>query len=310
MIPIHVITGFLGSGKTTLLKRILDEYADRKRVAIIQNEFAPTGVDGKELQGNNQNFTLVEINNGSVFCVCRLHHFLDTLKNVIEKHKPDVIFLEASGLADPINIMEIFQSETISGKIQPANIITVVDALNFAKLWNKMSRYRHQIMIADKVIVNKLDLSDNDQAALLDDRIAEINPFAEIIHSSYCKVPLCRIMHNVKFHHAANCFIHQPSEGKPEMSVLVMRAHGEITKENVTRFVTIMQAKCIRIKGLVNLTSGKTALVQSVFDTFEIKEINNYQGANEFIFFGHDLTLKEIKMYFTNFVTLPDKLPT
>lgn len=63
-----------------------------------------------------------------------------------------------------------------------------------------------------------------------------------------------------------------------------MRALGKIEKDDVARFIATMQAKCFRIKGFVNILSGKTVLVQSVFDTFEIKEINNYQGANEFTF--------------------------
>lgn len=310
MIPIHIITGFLGSGKTTLLKRILDEYACRKRIAIIQNEFAPTGIDGKELQRTSRNFTLVEINNGSVFCVCRLHHFLETLTMVVEKHKPDLIFLEASGLADPINIMEIFQSEKISRQIHPANIITVVDALNINRLWDKMARYRHQIMIADKIIVNKLDLSENQQMALLDDRIAEINPFAEIIHSSYCKVPLPRILHHVKVHRAANGFSNLSSEGRPDMNVMVMRTHGRIEKEDLIWFIGIMQPKCARIKGFVNIADGEAVLVQTVFDFFEIREVNNHQGANEFIFFGDGLDLKEIKMTFSNLVANTKKIAT
>jgi G3E family GTPase len=46
-IPFHLVTGFLGCGKTSFLKEFLSLYADKQRIAIIQNEFANAGVDGR-----------------------------------------------------------------------------------------------------------------------------------------------------------------------------------------------------------------------------------------------------------------------
>jgi len=59
MIPFYLITGFLGSGKTTLLKNILARYSGDKRIAVIQNEFAPAGIDGIELK-------IIKINDGQI----------------------------------------------------------------------------------------------------------------------------------------------------------------------------------------------------------------------------------------------------
>ena len=49
-IPFHIVSGFLGSGKTTFLKRIIDSYSDKYKLGIIQNEFAPSNIDGVELK--------------------------------------------------------------------------------------------------------------------------------------------------------------------------------------------------------------------------------------------------------------------
>ena len=43
-IPVTILTGFLGAGKTTLLNRILAEQHGH-RIAVIENEFGPAGVD-------------------------------------------------------------------------------------------------------------------------------------------------------------------------------------------------------------------------------------------------------------------------
>ena len=109
MIPFYIVTGWLGSGKTTLLKNILSKYGNKTRIAVIQNEFAPTGVDGKELKDTGQPFELIEVNNGSVFCVCQLDNFTEALDKLALDYNPDVIFLESSGLADPISIAEILR---------------------------------------------------------------------------------------------------------------------------------------------------------------------------------------------------------
>lgn len=95
-IPFYLVTGFLGSGKTTLLKRYLDKYSDEKKIAVIQNEFAEINVDSRELRKTGKSFELLEMNNGSVFCVCLLGDFVSSLSDFILQHHPDMIVLEAS----------------------------------------------------------------------------------------------------------------------------------------------------------------------------------------------------------------------
>ena len=108
-----LISGFLGSGKTTLLKNLLSLHKG-KRIAVIQNEFAPSGVDGKELQLTDTSFKLVEINNGSVFCVCLLSNFIENITKLITEYNPEIIYLEASGISDPISICELLNNEAIN----------------------------------------------------------------------------------------------------------------------------------------------------------------------------------------------------
>ena len=108
----------MGSGKTTFLKRMLAAHQSEKKIAIIQNEFAPANIDGEDLKRDGKNFEILEINNGSVFCVCLLSNFISSLTEFIKAHKPDVIFLEASGLSDPIAIAQLLDFEDLVNQIK------------------------------------------------------------------------------------------------------------------------------------------------------------------------------------------------
>ncbi|MEG1549226.1 MAG: GTP-binding protein, partial [Ruthenibacterium sp.] len=66
---LYCITGFLGAGKTTFLKNFIRLFEHRK-IFLLINEFGKVGVDASLLRAMHA--TLAEINNGSIFCACRL----------------------------------------------------------------------------------------------------------------------------------------------------------------------------------------------------------------------------------------------
>ena len=160
-IPFHIISGFLGSGKTTFLKRIIDQYSAEKKIGIIQNEFAPANIDGAELKQSGKDFNLLEINNGSVFCVCLLGDFVKSLEKFVDEYQPDDIIIEASGLSDTTSISEIIAASSLADKIYLASNWCIVDAPNFAKVGFMKQRVSHQLRMADIVVVNKTDLIEN-----------------------------------------------------------------------------------------------------------------------------------------------------
>lgn len=103
MSRLYLITGFLGAGKTIFLKQFMKQFSS-ERMHIIVNEFGKEGIDGELL--SELGIALDEINNGSIFCSCRLDKFENVLQQVLQE-KPDVIIVEASGLSDPTNVKKI-----------------------------------------------------------------------------------------------------------------------------------------------------------------------------------------------------------
>ncbi len=305
IIPFYLVTGFLGSGKTTLLKNILIGYSGKKRIAVIQNEFAPSGIDGVELKMTGAGFRLVEINNGSVFCVCLMANFVESVQDIIEEYKPEMIFLEASGLSDPVNIIELLGGDGLNGRVGLENVITIVDAPNFEKGRKTLPRFRHQIMIADAVLINKSDIFDGSMA-LLHDQIRAMNPLAEIIETDYCKTDLKRLIFpgiipenksslSGTGQKVAAAFTGSKPGGRPDINACVLRAHEKLTPRGLRSLIGELQEISPRIKGFVNMKNGDVMSVQTVYEHCEINQLAGYEGPTELIAFGRELTPRYLR---------------
>lgn len=295
MIKFNLITGFLGSGKTTLLGNLLQELSAKNRIAVIQNEFAPSGIDGKELKRQSNDFKLVEINYGSVFCVCQLSNFINNLLKLIKDYKPDIIFLEASGLADPISIIELLQSEELKDKVALDKSICLVDAPNFIKGLSSLVRYKHQIMVADKIILNKTDLFEGN-ITNIDSKLSELNHFADIIHTTYAQISWADLEVDISKKGAASkLYINKAPGGQPDIKACVLRIHDKISHQSLQSFIAELQTVCIRIKGYLNLKDGKVVSVHSVYNESEFEELKNYTGPSELIIFSTLLSIKSLR---------------
>ncbi len=299
MIPFYIVCGFLGSGKTALVGEMLATYSEQYRIAVIQNEFAPNGIDGQDLKRRGHDFHLTEINNGSVFCVCQLSNFIEMLQKLVRGHKPDMILLEPSGLSDPVNVIELLQVPGIRDKVGLARIFTLVDAPNYDKGLKTLPRFRHQIMIADTLIVNKTDQYSGDPK-VFNAKLNQLNPFAKILYTSYCNIPMDEILNNKDDHKAARRYLGQGSGGRPEIHSVVLRTHQTIDKKKLGFFMDRLSRVSIRFKGFIKLEGGNHAAIQGVYGDNHYEIIQNYTGPGEIIAFGEGLTVGVVKDIFDN----------
>ncbi len=173
-----VISGFLGSGKTTLLLTLAKTFSGQgRKVAIIENEVGKTGVDGELLKA--EGLSVREIYSGCVCCSLR-HDLIHTLLELEREVKPDIVFLEPSGVAGPKQIQHCLCG--YSGEIEKTVMVAVVDAERLPAIRDFSIPLVHDgIEIADLVAVNKADRVSPEQLTELQRRLLEVNPSAELI---------------------------------------------------------------------------------------------------------------------------------
>lgn len=301
-IPFVLVTGFLGSGKTTFLKHVLNQFASKMKIGIIQNEYAPANIDGTELQRDGANFEILEINNGSVFCVCLLGNFISSLQNFVHIHRPDMIFLEASGLSDPISVAQLLDFKDLKNDLYLAKVWTIIDATCFLKQHNYMTRLQHQVRVADVVIINKTDRSTEKEIQEIEKEIELLNPFAKMLKSTYCTIDdedlIIENLPNTVAKNTENQNTNFESCGRPEIGVGVLRSARSISSERLMEFIDNYSKKTIRIKGFAKLSGGNGMAIQTSFEHKEFRIIKNFSGSTEIIVMGEEFNLSEFSRYY------------
>jgi G3E family GTPase len=187
-IPVTVLTGYLGAGKTTLLNRILSENHGKK-FAVVINEFGELGVDNDLVVDADEE--VFEMNNGCICCTVRgdLIRIIGGLMK--RRDRFDGIIVETTGLADPAPVAQtFFADEDVKRATRLDAIVTVVDAKHLPARLKDSPEAEEQIAFADIVVLNKMDLVTEAEAAEVERRIRAINPHAEIRRSVRSDVPI------------------------------------------------------------------------------------------------------------------------
>jgi G3E family GTPase len=187
-IAVYLITGFLGSGKTTFLKRIISSFPEDRRLMILMNEFGEIGIDGPLVQ--DRELEILEISKGSIFCVCVKTDFIKGLYRIANEIKPDVILIEATGVANPKQLKQDLVLPIFHNRFFLAEQFCIVDAANFESAYETYASVEKQIETASVFIINKTDLASSQQIQTAKDLILKHRETAVFFETTYAAVPL------------------------------------------------------------------------------------------------------------------------
>jgi len=298
-IPLYLISGFLGSGKSSFLLNILEKLGDRKKIGIVQNEFSSINIDSKILKESNKSYSILEVNHGSIFCLCLLNDFIPSLSDFIDKEQPETIFIEATGLSDPMAIIRMVNSPLLSSKIRFSKAYTIVDGYMFEKQIKMLKSVSNQIKIADTVLINKCDKINSEESVNISNKVKECNPFCNVLFTEYAKLPdyeIDIILNNSSYAQSLTNFNEdecKPLSAPPDIKVETIITSQKISKENFGTLAELLKP-LIRAKGFLRATDGSNWAVQAVSGDVSFREYNSELLRSEMVIFGKGLNAKLI----------------
>jgi len=297
-IPFYTLSGFLGSGKTTFLQRILNaENPPYKRIAVVENDFAPLGVDAALLP-EKDNYRVLEINNGSVFCVCLLGGFVSSLSKFIEQHSPDCVILEASGLSWPLSIINLMEKGDLATKIYPAAEICIVDARTFAGRRKVFGQVEQSISYADTVILNKCDLCSETEIAAAKAEISKLNPFCTVFETSYSDVDVNTVLLNPNRTPEDSKRTAKGSLCSPENIESKVFSSAKILPAARKDEFLALASKCIRAKGFFNCSDGKRYMLQCASGISQAIPTEKKSAMSQIVFIGDNVKDLDLSAFF------------
>ncbi|WP_245583480.1 CobW family GTP-binding protein [Paenibacillus assamensis] len=195
-IPVVILAGFLGSGKTTLLQQWTQQCLQQgMKPAVIMNEAGDVNLDGQLLP---EEVNMEELLGGCICCSIRGDFGLKLLE-LVQEHQPDVVYVECTGIAEPMELVDALTDVSLYAPVQLTHIVTLVDSLQMSH-WiddtasvSKPSRkmmhlLQEQIRAANLLIVNKCDLVQEKDIQRVEQQLKQWNKEATIVYAEQAQV--------------------------------------------------------------------------------------------------------------------------
>ncbi|MCQ9878491.1 GTPase, partial [Pseudomonas aeruginosa] len=274
-IPVTVLTGFLGAGKTTLLKYLLQAEHGMK-IAVIENEYSETPIDGQLL--GVEPVQVMTLSNGCV--CCSINTDLEKALFLLLERRDngeidfDRLVIECTGLADPAPVAQtFFADEELCQRYVLDGIITLVDAAN-AERHLQETIAQAQVGFADRILVSKTDLVDAATFEALGQRLQWINRRALVHVVEHGRIDLAHLLDVRGFNLNADLGpgiglrplrAVAAKDSRDRIGTLVLRSDTPLDLERLSEFMDDLLQwhgnSLLRYKGVLNIADEPRRLV-------------------------------------------------
>ncbi|MNF48753.1 putative GTP-binding protein YjiA [compost metagenome] len=289
---------------------------------MIENEFGEVGIDG-DLVLSSETEEIYEMVNGCVCCTAEVREDLVRIVRelVARPVRLDHILIETSGLADPYPVAQsFFINDPIADEVELDAIVTMVDAKHIAQHLEDLqldgvdNQAVDQIVCADRIVINKVDLVGAAEVASLSEKIRGLNATADLVTSSYAEIDLSKILgigafestqklmeigaehdhHGDQHDHAHDEPDH---EHDPSVSSVGIAVDGAVNLGDFHRWITQLRTEqadnLYRMKGVLAVADqDQRYVLQGVHSLVEFRASTlwgNEPRSSKIVFIGRDL---------------------
>mmetsp|Transcript_9390 Transcript_9390/g.14445 ORF Transcript_9390/g.14445 Transcript_9390/m.14445 type:complete len:384 (-) Transcript_9390:2049-3200(-) len=282
------------------------------KVALITNEFAETGgLEAAMLSSGSTIPNVIEMRNGCLCCSVK-DELVQTVEALVQTRDIEAIIIELSGAANPgIVASRFWLDEALESRLVLDGIVCIVDATKStlsAPRAQGGDEARRQLALADLVILTKCDLVK--QIEPIRKLIFSLNPTARIVkaangHPLDFNVRGCLLdagyysatiasknmlstpgsFQQITAPHATAFTAIRLEPPTPQSTITRQQLNTFLAQllwesQDTQRDATLPKthddpedaSTVFRVKGLLHLSSSTFAIVQAVYDTFEITE--------------------------------------
>jgi G3E family GTPase len=268
-LPVTIVTGFLGAGKTTLVRKFLQS-PEGRGTALIVNEFGSVGIDDVLLRESTDEVTL--LGNGCVCCNTRSDLQVAIRRLVADRDRGKVphfgrVLIETSGLADISPILQTFSTDrALGGEFAIEVVLTLVDAVSGERNLRKAPEARKQVILADRLVISKIDLADSHAKKRLKDKLKALNPRAEIDMALDGEIDARHLIDSGQDATAPrhSGFVAEASHSDGIASFVIREKQPldwPVFQRALDTLVSLRGPDLLRIKGLLNLKGSKGPVV-------------------------------------------------
>ena len=184
-VPLYLVNGSLGAGKTSVLEFLLQQ-SDYKGSRVIENEYANENVDGYRLE---KLADIVTTLTGDCVC-CSSKHALTRMLLDFCRNFPAPVFIEATGVARTMNLVEKLINAQIFNKYELAQSFYVIDAHEILR--GIEPAHEIELQAADMILVTKEDLLGENERAEYEEKL-RILPYAKVLSAPHGRFDLSKL---------------------------------------------------------------------------------------------------------------------